>query len=120
MEYVIHKGYKTATVVTPTIGSRHLRQCIESIEAQKTKYDVEHLLVFDGVDVPMIPDDVHILRLPWNVGRHGFYGHRVYAAIVRVGHDFQLVTKRYCFLNSYNNIPKFQIKETVRASSNHF
>lgn len=72
---------RSAVVVTPTIGSRFLSDCIESVEAQDVQIDFQHLVVFDGpVEYnKKVPENVMVL--PWNVGRHGFYGHRVYAAI---------------------------------------
>lgn len=76
------------TVVTPTVGSCHLQQAIESVQAQSYP-DVRHLVVVDGgrhrPDVegllpaqPQRPIDVIVL--PSTIGGRGFNGHRVYAA----------------------------------------
>jgi glycosyltransferase involved in cell wall biosynthesis len=79
-----------AIVVTPTVGSRHLRRAIESVQAQ-TYRDVQHLVVVDG---PGIADSVQrivkdyasgdrriaVLELPYRTGGGGLRGHRIYAA----------------------------------------
>jgi len=74
----------TATVVTPTIASNKLTRAIESVLNQKTKYRIQHLLVIDGPEaaakLPQLHDNIKLMRLPWNVGANGFYGHRIYAA----------------------------------------
>jgi GT2 family glycosyltransferase len=70
-------------VVTPTIGSEHLVQCIESVSKQTYK-DIVHYVVKDGSDVKVpsylnnLPD-VKFISLDENIGK-GWYGHRVYAA----------------------------------------
>lgn len=77
---------KSAVVVTPTIGSKYLYDAMDGVSASKHDYEVTHLIVFDGVELPELVQGVKLngastMELPWNVGRHGFYGHRVYAAI---------------------------------------
>ena len=37
-------------IVTPTIGSEHLKQCIDSVQAQTYK-DFKHYIFIDGLDV---------------------------------------------------------------------
>ena len=70
-------------VVTPTIGSKHLEQNVESVKNQTYK-DVLHYIFKDGGDV-VIPSwcnnipSIKIVSLQDNVGKD-WYGHRVYAA----------------------------------------
>jgi len=83
---VIRKKYnpvKTAVVVTPTIGSKHLLEAVFSVKEQITDYDIKHLVVFDGPieKEPPLPLDTVRMHLPWNVGKDGYYGHRVYASV---------------------------------------
>jgi hypothetical protein len=77
------------SIITPTIGSPHLVQAIESVQAQTYPF-VEHVLVADGPDcharvracLPRQPrHPVYVLELPFNVGGGGFNGHRSYAAL---------------------------------------
>lgn len=81
---------KSVVVITPTIGSEHLKQCMESV-ANQTYDNVKHLIVVDGNDYietfldnalydRCAPYDSNLCILPDNVGANGWYGHRVYAA----------------------------------------
>jgi len=74
-------------IVTPTVGTKFLRQCVESVRGQ----DCLHYLWVDGTQhrekVDSIldtcrHDNLRVNYLDENVGRSGgeFYGHRVYAA----------------------------------------
>jgi len=70
-------------IVTPTIGSKYLKQCLESVQNQTYK-DIVHYLYLDGEGVIVdgnlsrsVP--VRTIKLEENVGK-GWYGHRVYAA----------------------------------------
>lgn len=72
-------------VVTPTIGTEHLKKCLESVATQTYKH-VKHYIYIDGKDkvesvLNMTKDypNVNHVILDENVGK-GFYGHRVYAA----------------------------------------
>lgn len=85
MKYIINQGLKSAVVVTPSIDNPLLKQCIDSVQFQKTKYNFDHLIVYDGVK-PKVkrglnPKNLYELELPWNTGGNGFYGHRIYAAV---------------------------------------
>jgi glycosyltransferase involved in cell wall biosynthesis len=72
-------------VVTPTIGSEHLTEAVNSVDRQ-TYEDITHYIFIDGV---MYEDKVRdqlegarkvkTILLDENVGK-GWYGHRVYAA----------------------------------------
>lgn len=82
--------YHKTIVVTPTIGTAHLKRCIESVQSQ-TLLGVEHLIVVDGtqhaerveriVEPYQLKKPVHVMVLPFNVGAGGWCGHRVYASI---------------------------------------
>lgn len=78
----------SVTVITPTVGTRHLAQAIASVQAQ-TYPLLEHMVVVDGPDFraavrAALPQEqrhpVHLLELPQNTGRGGFNGHRIYGA----------------------------------------
>jgi hypothetical protein len=78
----------SVAVITPSIGSPHLRRAIASVQAQTYPY-LEHLVVADGPECheqvqACLPADprhlLHFLALPYNVGGDGFLGHRVYGA----------------------------------------
>jgi len=72
-------------VVTPTIGSEHLAQCVKSVDEQ-TYGDLTHYIFVDGKEFePKVNEilegasKVRTITLEENVGK-GWYGHRVYAA----------------------------------------
>jgi glycosyltransferase involved in cell wall biosynthesis len=72
---------KSCVIITPTTGNHHLEQCIDSVVAQ-TYANIRHLIVADG---PQYADAVsaytaNAVVIPENVGAHGWYGHRIYAA----------------------------------------
>ena len=76
-------------VITATTGGRHLRACMESVQAQ-TYLNIEHWVFADGPQchaavadivkdfqgkMPVVP-----VYLPRNTGADGWNGHRVYGA----------------------------------------
>lgn len=72
-------------VVTPSIGNRHLIDCVSSVEAQTYK-DLTHYIFIDGYDYRTKVFDTcesatktKFVVLEENIGK-GWYGHRVYAA----------------------------------------
>ena len=68
-------------VITPTIGTKHLQQAIDSVYKQTV--ETEHWIVCDGrLDNPfdMYPNGRHI-TWPENIGSNGWNGHRYYAAL---------------------------------------
>jgi len=75
----------TFAVITPTIGSKDLRRCIESVRGQ----DCTHYIIMDGqehfgtINKVMLETGVthqeQIISLQQNVGK-GWYGHRAFAA----------------------------------------
>lgn len=76
----------SALVVIPTIGSNFLEDAINSVLNQTYK-NIECLVVIDGPEYagPSIAilnkyPSVKILALPWNTGKNGWYGHRIYSS----------------------------------------
>lgn len=80
---------KSVVVVTPTVGSPELKDCIESVLNQDYK-NVEHLLVVDGAKYKEsaeavlssldLPDSIHVVFLPYNTGWGAVTGHRIISA----------------------------------------
>lgn len=99
-------------VVTPTIGSEHLEQCIESVNKQ-TYEDVVHYIVKDGINVKIpsyaynVPS-IKIISLDENVGK-GWYGHRVYAAC-----SFLVNADVICYLDEDNFLALNHVEEMVK------
>jgi glycosyltransferase involved in cell wall biosynthesis len=89
---------KSVLVITPTIGSPELSDCVRSVLAQD--YDnVQHLVVIDGPEFkyPAMqsvneqdPNGlVKVLTLPYNTGAGGWYGDRIMAGLsYLVNHDY--------------------------------
>jgi GT2 family glycosyltransferase len=77
------------TIITPTTGSPFLLDAVKSVQAQTRP--ARHLIVIDGaehvektlriLEAVWNPHTMQILALPENVGKNGFYGHRVYASV---------------------------------------
>jgi glycosyltransferase involved in cell wall biosynthesis len=89
-------------VVTPTISSKYLSRCLESVSNQ-TYQNITHYLFVDGKDYH-IDAQIHSLKFPnvktiileENVGK-GWYGHRVYAAC-----SFLVNADIICYLDEDN------------------
>jgi glycosyltransferase involved in cell wall biosynthesis len=78
----------SVAIIIPTTGATHVRKAIESVLAQ-THADLQLHIVIDGPEfvepfrastAGMDLGGIRITTLPHNVGRNGFYGHRIYAA----------------------------------------
>lgn len=89
-------------VVTPTIASKHLKQCLESVKNQTYK-DLTHYVFIDGkeyhIDAQIETlkyDNVKSVILEENVGK-GWYGHRVYASC-----SFLVNADIICYLDEDN------------------
>lgn len=79
------------TVITATVGSQYLKECVESVRDQ-TYDNIQHLILVDGLDkivdfdfqmkqVENIhPDKMDVVVLPYSTGKDRFNGHRIYAA----------------------------------------
>ena len=92
-------------IVTPTIGSEHLAQCIQSVQNQ-TYDDLTHYIFLDGEEhfsktqMMVVDKDtnhpIKSIALQENVGK-GWYGHRVYAAC-----SFLVNADVICYLDEDN------------------
>ena len=79
---------KSVVVLTPSIGNAKVADAIASVQAQ-TYSNIEHVIVFDGggfyheftkhVVAELLPSNVVLTSVPYNTGKDGFYGHRIYA-----------------------------------------
>lgn len=81
---------KTVAIITPSIGSKHLTRCMQSVQSQNYQL-IEHLIVADG---PPFHDGVciqvaglttkrfpvHVQNLPYNTGGDFFRGYRICVA----------------------------------------
>ena len=100
-------------IVTPTIGSTHLRRCIGSVENQTYK-DIVHYIFVDGENSflaadQLIPnnDNIKTVKLQQNVGK-GWYGHRVYAAC-----SFLVDADIICYLDEDNFLDENHVQDIV-------
>lgn len=105
-------------VVTPTIGSKHLKQCLESVQKQ-TYHDITHYVFVDGVDfqsaveqaissLPGFDKSVKTIVLEENVGKD-WYGHRVYAAC-----SFLVNADIICYLDEDNWLQPDHVEHLVK------
>lgn len=104
---------KSVAVITPTIGSAHLKRCMSSVRNQKFDGVLNHYVVVDGKqhtgeffkqlsdgteDTSPAPNyKLTKVFLDENVGGKGWYGHRVYAAF-----SFLFNEDAVCFLDEDN------------------
>jgi glycosyltransferase involved in cell wall biosynthesis len=103
-------------VVTPTIGSKTLSECIQSVDAQ-TYENLTHYLFLDGEEEHgdkiwnqlQGASKVKTIRLQENIGK-GWYGHRVYAAC-----SFLVNADVICYLDEDNWIEPNHIEELVKV-----
>jgi len=85
----------TATVIIPTTGSPELHTALKSVLDQT--YDTKCYVVCDGPDFVYATKNfikgfeshpkyknILLCNLPLNVGKNGFYGHRVYASFTHL------------------------------------
>lgn len=80
---------ETVTIVTPTTGTKYLKQNIESVQKQSYNH-IQHLIFIDGkehlnkvsdiVKSIDLKNNVDIIPLPYSVGKDRFNGHRMYGA----------------------------------------
>jgi glycosyltransferase involved in cell wall biosynthesis len=102
-------------VVTPTIGSEHLAQCIESVQNQ-TYENLTHYIFLDGEEhfqkiYPQALDktkrQIKSIGLQENIGK-GWYGHRVYAAC-----SFLVNADIICYLDEDNWFEPCHVEKMV-------
>ena len=101
-------------VVTPTIGSEYLKQCIDSVDKQ-TYEDIVHYIFIDGCqyepkarEILVGSSKTRMIELEENVGK-GWYGHRVYAAC-----SFLVNADVICYLDEDNFLEPNHIETVVK------
>lgn len=101
-------------VVTPTIGSVYLKQCIYSVDSQSYE-NLTHYIFADGKEYfdkikqhTEGATKVRLIGLEENVGK-GWYGHRVYAAC-----SFLVDADIICYLDEDNWIEPNHIEKIVK------
>ncbi|MBU1822778.1 MAG: glycosyltransferase family 2 protein [Bacteroidetes bacterium] len=76
-------------IVTPTTGDQHLYQAIESVQSQSYENLLQYIIV-DGAEYESKVEDIaknfnaeklRIVTLPYNTGKNGINGHRIYASM---------------------------------------
>jgi len=105
-------------VVTPTIGSDHLRQCLESVQNQ-TYQNLTHYVFLDGQKYfdkinPFLYEvsgkrEIKTIKLEDNVGKD-WYGHRVYSAC-----SFLVNADAICYLDEDNWYESNHVEEIVKT-----
>ena len=101
-------------VVTPTIGTSHLSDCLNSVESQ-TYENLTHYIFLDGEEEYGSNiwhqldgfSKVKTIRLQENIGK-GWYGHRVYAAS-----SFLVNADIICYLDEDNWIEPCHVEKIV-------
>ncbi len=106
-------------VITPTIGTKYLAKCIESVRGQ----DCVHYIVMDGEEhfdkitnilkTVGFTDQQKLISLQKNVGR-GWYGHRVYAAA-----SFLVNEDYLCYLDEDNWVEPNHIESLLKTLNTH-
>ena len=101
-------------VVTPTIASEHLAQCIDSVDKQ-TYEDIVHYIFIDGCqyepkarEILVGASKTRMIELEENVGK-GWYGHRAYAAC-----SFLVNADVICYLDEDNFLEPNHIETVVK------
>ncbi len=110
------------TILTATVGHRHLGRAVRSVQAQ-TFTQVEHLVVVDGPDHRGKVDEqlagIDTSRVAFRrvdllepTGPGGFCGHRIYAAFA-----FLTNAPLLCFLDDDNWFEPDHLESLVRAAT---
>jgi glycosyltransferase involved in cell wall biosynthesis len=107
-------------VVTPTIGTKHFRQCLRSVQNQ-TYENLTHYIFFDGDSVSRSENceraffeesgsrPIRTIEMEENIGK-GWYGHRVYAAC-----SFLVNADVICYLDEDNWIEPNHVESLVKV-----
>lgn len=110
-------------IVTPTIGSEHLAQCLESVQNQ-TYENLTHYVFVDGEDYHDAVSSaisektngrkpIKTISFQENVGK-GWYGHRVYAAC-----SFLVNADVICYLDEDNWYEPNHVESIVESLNKH-
>lgn len=101
-------------IVTPTIASEHLAQCIDSVDKQ-TYEDLTHYIFIDGCqyepkarEILVGSSKTKMVELEENVGKD-WYGHRVYAAC-----SFLVNADIICYLDEDNFLDSNHVETMVK------
>lgn len=108
------------TIITPSIGGRHLAKCLSSVSAQRSSRAlITHLLVVDGPEhlasvggIVNEHPNVRVMVLPWNTGAGGWNGHKIYAA---VPHLLDETTDYVLFLDEDNTLEPDHVDALIAA-----
>lgn len=83
-------------VITATIGTAYLKECIQSVQNQ-TYPNIEHILVCDGEEhwgkvLTILREMEHTKKIipmviPWNSGANRYICHKIYASIPHLLHE---------------------------------
>jgi glycosyltransferase involved in cell wall biosynthesis len=104
---------KKVIIITPTIGTKYLSQCHESVLSQ-TYENIDHLIVVDGekfkktVNKRLQNYNPIKCVVPYNTGESGYNGHRIYAAF-----PFLLECDYVLFLDEDNWLEPNHVKSLV-------
>lgn len=102
---------KSVAVIIPTTGSNEFSKCLDSVFNQ-TYSNIKVFAVVDGKEYSNIVNEIvayskatgdnfSLTLLPDNVGKNGFYGHRVFAAFTHlVNSDYVVYQDQDCFMDS--------------------
>lgn len=113
-------------VITPTIGTEYLTECLKSVQEQ-TYEDVVHYVFIDGAAHRLKVEDmiflakrrpnyknIETISMSQNIGK-GWYGHRVYAAC-----SFLVDADIICYLDEDNWIKPNHIESLVECLEQPF
>jgi glycosyltransferase involved in cell wall biosynthesis len=106
------------TIITPTTGTKHLEQCVDSV-ANQTYKNIQHLIVVDGKEhrkkaEQQIRSDADVLVLPYNTGHDQYNGHRIYGAST-----FLAKGAYYIFLDEDNWLEPNHVESLVNSIDNN-
>jgi len=105
-------------IITPTTGTKYLEQCVDSVQKQTYK-NIKHLVVSDGEEYSAAVSRVTskfnctTLNLPFNTGKGGYNGHRIYGASV-----FLMDCDYFCFLDEDNWLDSDHVESLVDSLGN--
>jgi hypothetical protein len=119
------------TIITPTVGSPHLRKLLQSLnelEGLGNLYEIEHFVVVDNAPIHSVKANTYIneispikgvQRYVWNIpfssGAGNYKGHRIYAGIS------QMVNGEYTlFLDDDNYFHPFHIMGFLKEISHDY
>jgi len=113
----------SVTIITPTIGSEYLKECVESMLKQTYK-DFTYYIVIDGEKFSLnvynilkdlkLPENFKILPLTENTGANGWNGHRIYSAM-----SFITNSNYVMFLDEDNTYSENHVESMINKIKNN-